>query len=157
MMKYVVLAVVLIGVALGANAGIIPETEVNDTLNLANPLGSVSYGDGVVGSINPVGDLDYFSFQPTFTAGYVDVTSIFNISLYASDHSLITTDTGTSLQLSTLTVGSTYYLGFDVPGNNTVVPSYTATFDATPVPEPELAGPVAAILLALVFGRRRTQ
>ncbi len=37
----------------------IPETEINDTQALANPLGTHA---GFLGAINPAGDLDYFSF-----------------------------------------------------------------------------------------------
>jgi cysteine-rich repeat protein len=38
----------------------IPETELNDSPALANPIGTHA---GFLGSINPVGDLDYFSFD----------------------------------------------------------------------------------------------
>jgi cysteine-rich repeat protein len=37
----------------------IPETEPNDTQNLANPLGTHA---GFIAAIKPIGDLDYFSF-----------------------------------------------------------------------------------------------
>ena len=154
-MKLLAFTVALIGWTLCANAAIVAETEPNDTLATGTPLGSVSFGDGASGSINPVGDIDWFSFQPTFTSGYVDLTTPLTISLFLPNHALLTTVTGSSLQLSSLTAGSTYELELNAPGNNTVVPSYTATFESTPVPEPSCWALLASVGGGIFALRRR--
>ncbi|MFO0757786.1 MAG: DUF4215 domain-containing protein [Byssovorax sp.] len=51
----------------------IPETEPNDTQNLANVLGAA---DGFIGAIQPIGDLDYFKFDVTVpgSSAFIEVS-----------------------------------------------------------------------------------
>ncbi len=148
------LAAALLGLALSAHATIYTETEPNDTFAIANNYSSISLGDGVTGAINPVGDIDYFKFQPTFTSGYLNLDTSLTISLYASDHSPIATTTGVSLDLTPLVSGNTYYIELNVPGNNSAVPSYTAMFEPTPVPEPAPFALAALGLFAFLLHRK---
>ena len=61
----------------GLEGNFIPETEPNDTQLTSNPLGAA---DGLIGSISPIGDQDYFSFD-IVTPGssvFVEVTDGLN-------------------------------------------------------------------------------
>jgi cysteine-rich repeat protein len=124
----------------------IPETEQNDTQALANPLGT---HQGFVASINPAGDLDYFSFNVPGPASQVSIQTSDGIggcppgfdsvlSLYDPSGALLVQDDngGTGLcsliapqlysQAMNLAAG-TYVTRVEFKGGTSVQPEYVVT------------------------------
>lgn len=105
-MKIALTALMLAGAAGAANAAIIFESESNNTIATANPLGTYSApGDGILvdGSITPgaqgvAGDVDWFSF--TVTGPTTLVASIFALSGANQDSMLILVDSGGNILAS---------------------------------------------------------
>jgi cysteine-rich repeat protein len=129
----------------------VPETEPNDTQALANPLGSA---DGLLGSISPIGDQDYFSFD-VITPGssvFMEVTDGLNgcpagfdskLTLFnPSGASIATVDDGgkakcsllspiTTPTASNMAVGK-YKVRLEYTGNTTAIPSYVLKIKVVP-------------------------
>ena len=130
----------------------VPETEPNDTQGSANALSAAA--DGFIGSINPVGDLDYFSFNVTVPGSSVLIQTSNGLSgcpvgadtkiyLYDPTHveiannddggwppcSLISPQSSTAAQ--NLPVG-TYTVRVERYGNNALITQYVLTIKVSP-------------------------
>ncbi|MFT3775763.1 MAG: DVUA0089 family protein [Minicystis sp.] len=128
------------------------EVETNDTQALATPLPAAA--DGFIGSINPAGDLDYYSFDVT-TAGSSVTISTSNglgacpagfdskIYLYDPTHTQIAVnDDGLYPPCSTISPASTmaasnlapgtYYVRVERYGNNATQAQYVVSIKVNP-------------------------
>jgi hypothetical protein len=126
----------------------VPETELNDTAALANPvvLDPATASAMICGAIIPVGDQDYFRLAITSTATMLvetiradgvpcDPTTPMSLTLFDSSVTVIATDNNggvggcasldgvTSSMLQNLTPGS-YYIRVNQSSNNFVIPTY---------------------------------
>jgi cysteine-rich repeat protein len=126
----------------------IPETEPNDTQALANPLGTHA---GFIGAIQPVGDLDYFSFQVPGPASLVSIETGNGIggcpqgfdsilSLYAPSGTLLAQDDNGGVGLCSQIApglygqamnlaGGTYRTRVEFKGDNTAYWEYVVTIN----------------------------
>jgi cysteine-rich repeat protein len=132
-------------------ANYIPETEPNDTQALANPLGSAA---GFIASIEPIGDLDYFSFVVTVPGSSVTIETSDGLNgcppgfdsllyLYDPSHSQIAMDHGDGVApcskiwpglyaAATNLAPGTYYTRVERNGDNAVQPEYVVKITVTP-------------------------
>jgi cysteine-rich repeat protein len=135
----------------GLEGNFTPETEPNDTQLTSNPIGTA---DGLIGSISPIGDQDYFSFD-IVTPGssvFVQVTDGINgcpngfdskLTLFNPSNALVSTvDDGGVAQCSLLSPATTptaanmapgkYRVRVEYSGNTAAVASYVVKIKVVP-------------------------